>query len=158
MNIQKIKPLIKWLVDIGFTDIEIKDGEESLKLGRKSQADATPSPAYVQMSTPPLQHSVAHTHEAPAANAPEPKAAEVVTATGHKVCSPMVGTMYASPSPDSPPFVTVGQSVKVGDTLCIIEAMKMFNEIEADRAGVIVDILVNNGDPVEYDQPLFIIE
>lgn len=158
MNIQKIKPLIKWLVDIGFTDIEIKDGEESLKLGRKGQADATPSPAYVQMSTPPLQQPVAHAQEAPIAKAPEPKAPEVVTATGHKVCSPMVGTMYASPSPDSPPFVTIGQSVKVGDTLCIIEAMKMFNEIEADRAGVIVDVLVNNGDPVEYDQPLFIIE
>lgn len=158
MNIQKIKPLIKWLVDIGFTDIEIKDGEESLKLGRKGQQDATPSPAYVQMSTPPLQHSVAHTHEAPASKVPDHKSPESVTATGHKVCSPMVGTLYASPSPDSPPFVTIGQSVKVGDTLCIIEAMKMFNEIEADRAGVIVDVLVNNGDPVEYDQPLFIIE
>ena len=70
----------------------------------------------------------------------------------------MVGTMYTSPSPDAPPFVTIGQTVKVGDTLCIVEAMKMFNEIEADRAGKIVDILVANGDPIEYDQPLFIIE
>lgn len=159
MNIQKIKPLIKWLVETGFTDIEIKDGEESLKLGRSVQADATPSPAYVQMSTPPIQHPPAHHHEpAPASNHAENKPAEVVKATGHKVCSPMVGTMYTSPSPDAPQFVTVGQSVKVGDTLCIIEAMKMFNEIEADRAGVIVDVLVNNGEPVEYDQPLFIIE
>lgn len=159
MNIQKIKPLIKWLVETGFTDIEIKDGEESLKLGRRSQADTTPSPAYVQMSTPPLQNTVAHTHEpAPAAKSVATQAPEVVTATGHKVCSPMVGTMYTSPSPDAPVFVTVGKSVKVGDTLCIIEAMKMFNEIEADRAGVIVDILVSNGEPVEYDQPLFIIE
>lgn len=158
MNIQKIKPLIKWLVEIGFTDIEIKDGEESLKLGRSSQQDLMPSPAYVQMSTPPLHHA-AHHHEA---HHPQPKPQDskpaVVTATGHKVCSPMVGTMYTSPSPDSPAFVKIGQSVKAGDTLCIIEAMKMFNEIEADRAGVIVDILVQNGEPVEYDQPLFIIE
>lgn len=159
MNIQKIKPLIKWLVEIGFTDIEIKDGEESLKLGRNTQQDLTPSPAYVQMSTQPLHHPIHHHHET---HQPQPKAEihkpEVVTATGHKVCSPMVGTMYTSPSPDSPPFVKIGQSVKVGDTLCIIEAMKMFNEIEADRAGVIKDILVQNGEPVEYDQPLFIIE
>lgn len=158
MNIQKIKPLIKWLVEIGFTDIEIKDGEESLKLGRNTHQELTPTPAYVQMSTPPLHHPVHH-HDAHHA---QPKAQEskpaAVTATGHKVCSPMVGTMYTSPSPDSPAFVKIGQSVKVGDTLCIIEAMKMFNEIEADRAGVIVDILVQNGEPVEYDQPLFIIE
>ena len=160
MNIQKIKPLVKWLVEMGFTDIEIKDGEESLKLGRSVQQDLTPSPAYVQMSTPPLHHPVHHHHEAH--HHPHPKAVdskpEVVTATGHKVCSPMVGTLYTSPSPDSPVFVKIGQSVKVGDTLCIIEAMKMFNEIEADRAGVIIDILVQNGEPVEYDQPLFIIE
>ncbi|WP_188883561.1 acetyl-CoA carboxylase biotin carboxyl carrier protein, partial [Alicyclobacillus cellulosilyticus] len=77
---------------------------------------------------------------------------------GHKVRSPMVGTMYTSPSPDAAPFVTLGQSVKAGDTLCIIEAMKMFNEIEADRAGVITAIHVANGEPVEFDQPLFTIE
>ncbi len=162
MNIQKIKPLVKWLVEMGFTDIEIKDGEESLKLGRNAQQDMTPSPAYVQMSTQPLHHPLHHPVHHHEAHHPHPKATdnkpEVVTATGHKVCSPMVGTMYTSPSPDSPAFVKIGQSVKVGDTLCIIEAMKMFNEIEADRAGVIVDILVQNGEPVEYDQPLFIIE
>jgi acetyl-CoA carboxylase biotin carboxyl carrier protein len=79
-------------------------------------------------------------------------------ASGHKIRSPMVGTMYTSPSPENPPFVTIGQSVKVGDTLCIVEAMKMFNEIESDRAGKIVEILVKNGEPVEYDQILFIIE
>lgn len=157
MNIQKIKPLIKWLVEIGFTDIEIKDGEESLKLGRRGQQDTTPTPAYVHMSTPPaIQHS-GHSH-APQALSSEPKTSEVVKVAGHKVCSPMVGTMYTAPSPDSPAFVSIGQSVKVGDTLCIIEAMKMFNEIESDRAGVVVDILVKNGEPVEYDQPLFIIE
>ena len=77
---------------------------------------------------------------------------------GHQVHSPMVGTMYLAPSPDAKPFINVGQSVKAGDTLCIIEAMKMFNEIESDRSGVIKEILVNNGDPVEFDQPLFIIE
>ncbi|MDF1757346.1 MAG: acetyl-CoA carboxylase biotin carboxyl carrier protein [Legionellaceae bacterium] len=155
MNIRKIKPLIEWLVEVGFTDIEIKEGEESLKLGRNLQQDQTPTPAYVQMPPPIAPH---HHAPAPAPQAAAHKEVEPVKVTGHKVCSPMVGTLYTSPSPDSPAFAAVGQSVKVGDTLCIIEAMKMFNEIESDRAGVIVDILVENGAPVEYDQPLFIIE
>src|SRR3990167_3505596 len=146
MNIRKIKPLIEWLVEAGFTNIEIKEGEEYLKLGRNNNQDFTPAPAYMQMPHP-VSPAVAHYHVAAPA---EDKPKEVASATGHKVCSPMVGTLYTSPSPDSPPFVKIGQSVKVGDTLCIIEAMKMFNEIESDRAGVIVDILVNNGEPVEY--------
>jgi len=164
MNIQKTKPFIKWLAEMGFTDIEIKDGEESLKLRRSPQQDVTPHPAYIQMPTPPLQHQMHHpvhhheAHHQQPTSAPHDSKPAAVTATGHKVCSPMVGTMYTSPSPDAPAFVKIGQSVKAGDTLCIIEAMKMFNEIEADRAGVIVDILVQNGEPVEYDQPLFIIE
>lgn len=158
MNIQKIKPLIKWLVEMGFTDIEIKDGEESLKLGRSTKQDLTIPPAYVQMSTPPLHHPLQNhdlPHTLPKSHEDKPAP---LSAVGHKICSPMVGTMYTSPSPDSPPFVKVGQKVNVGDTLCIIEAMKMFNEIEADRAGTIVNILVQNGEPVEYDQPLFTIE
>ena len=89
---------------------------------------------------------------------PESKPAEAAVASGHKLRSPMVGTLYTSSSPDTPAFVNVGQSVKIGDTLCIIEAMKMFNEIEADKTGVITAVLVSNGDPVEYDQPLFVIE
>lgn len=155
MNIRKIKPLIEWLVEIGFTDIEIKEGEESLKLGRNVQLDQTPTPTYVQMPPPVAsQHNNHLPHLPPVEHSPK----DIVKTSGHKVCSPMVGTLYTSPSPDSAAFVKIGQSVKVGDTLCIIEAMKMFNEIESDRAGVVVDILVENGDPIEYDQPLFIIE
>ena len=156
MNIRKIKPLIEWLVEMGFTDIEIKEGEESLKVGRNARQEHIPAPAYVQMQphTP-----TNHQNMQPVAHAAEAKpAADVVKVTGNKVCSPMVGTLYASSSPEAPPFVSIGQSVKAGDTLFIIEAMKMFNEIESDRTGVIVDILVKNGEPVEYDQPLFIIE
>ena len=152
MNIRKIKPLIEWLVDMGFTEIEIKEGEESLRLGRQTQAqNAVPhSPAYVQFpSAAPIA--------APAAPVASP-AETKETPAGHPVLSPMVGTLYTSPSPDASPFVSIGKTVKTGDTLCIIEAMKMFNEIEADRSGVITGILVTNGEPVEFGQPLFIIE
>ncbi|MDP3705644.1 MAG: acetyl-CoA carboxylase biotin carboxyl carrier protein [Legionellaceae bacterium] len=152
MNIRKIKPLIEWLVEIGFSEIEIKEGEESLRLSRQTQSGHASAPAYIQMPPQAAAHQQAVPH------IPEAKAAEPAVASGHKVRSPMVGTMYTSPSPEAPVFVTIGQSVKVGDTLCIIEAMKMFNEIEADRAGVITAILVASGEPVEYDQPLFIIE
>jgi acetyl-CoA carboxylase biotin carboxyl carrier protein len=151
MNIRKIKPLIEWLVEIGFTDIEIKEGEESLKLGRNNNPEPVVNPAYIQMPQQVAPH-------APAPPPLDSKPVEVVKSTGHQVRSPMVGTMYTSPSPDAPSFVSVGQSVKVGDTLCIVEAMKMFNEIECDRAGVIAEVLVASGEPVEYDQPLFIIE
>lgn len=153
INNPKTKPFIKWLVEMGFTEIEIKEGEESLHVSRNQPSSQSVPPAYVQMpaSTPAVAHSFAA--------AQEQKAAEpTVTSSGHKVRAPMVGTMYVAPSPDAAPFVKVGQSVKVGDTLCIIEAMKMFNEIEADHAGVIKEILVTSGQPVEYDQPLFIIE
>jgi acetyl-CoA carboxylase biotin carboxyl carrier protein len=149
MDIRKIKKLIDLLDETGISEIEIKEGEESLRLSRYSHY------------TEPARQMPAPSGAAVAAQPPAPKGAEhkpVETSSAHKVRSPMVGTMYASPSPDASPFVNVGQSVKVGDTLCIIEAMKMFNEIEADRAGVITAILVANGEPVEYDQPLFTIE
>ncbi|MDP3561504.1 MAG: acetyl-CoA carboxylase biotin carboxyl carrier protein [Legionellaceae bacterium] len=158
MNIRKIKPLIEWLVDIGFSEIEIKEGEESLRLCRHSQSGQGTPPAYIQMpQSNPAPASMAPQHHA-TTHAPTTSKAEEPVMSGHKVRSPMVGTMYTSPSPEAPVFVTVGQTVKVGDTLCIIEAMKMFNEIEADRSGVVTAILVTNGEPVEYDQPLFIIE
>lgn len=159
MDIRKIRKLIELLDETGISEIEIKEGDDSLRLSRHSQmVMEAPSHKYVQ-------HQQQHSHQSfvpPAAPAPsvthaENKPAEIVAA-GHKVRSPMVGTMYTSPSPDTPSFVTLGQSVKAGETLCIIEAMKMFNEIESDKAGVITAILVTNGDPVEYDQPLFIIE
>lgn len=151
MDIRKIKKLIDLIDETGIAEIEIKEGEESVRISRQppmhvmAQAPV-PSPA-IQIPTAPVAATPAPT--------PVPKAA---AANGHKVKSPMVGTLYTASSPENPPFVTLGQSVSVGDTLCIIEAMKMFNEIEADKAGKIVEILVGNGEPVEYDQPLFIIE
>ncbi|MBA2655759.1 MAG: acetyl-CoA carboxylase biotin carboxyl carrier protein [Tatlockia sp.] len=152
MDIRKIKKLIELLEETGVSEIEIKEGEESVRLTRHH---------YYSAEAPPMRHAAPapQAYHAPAPNSThtEHKPAPA-TKPGHKVRSPMVGTMYTSPSPDAAAFVTIGQTVKVGDTLCIIEAMKMFNEIEADRAGKVIDILIANGDPIEYDQPLFIIE
>ncbi|GGI86434.1 acetyl-CoA carboxylase biotin carboxyl carrier protein [Legionella impletisoli] len=152
MDIRKIKKLIELLEETGISEIEIKEGEESVRLSRHHYA--AEAPAVRQIHVSPAPQAPAPT---PAPVASESKPAEEPS-KGHKVRSPMVGTMYTSPSPDAAPFVTLGQSVKAGDTLCIIEAMKMFNEIEADRAGVITAIHVANGEPVEFDQPLFTIE
>jgi len=150
MDIRKIKKLIELLEETGISEIEIKEGEESLRLSRHHH-HPTEAPQVRYVSSPhvsaPSSVSVATPDDTPAE-----------ATSGHKVRSPMVGTMYISPTPDAAPFVAIGQSVKAGETLCIIEAMKMFNEIEADRAGIITAILIANGDPVEYDQPLFIIE
>ncbi len=163
MDIRKIRKLIELLEETGISEIEIKEGEESLRLSRYSNAPVEvpqvhyiSSPAAAPVPQQPAAHYPMQTNAAHAA-APEHKPAAPMAA-GHKIHSPMVGTMYTSPSPEAPPFVTIGQTVKVGDTLCIVEAMKMFNEIESDRTGKIVDILVKNGEPVEYDQVLFIIE
>ena len=153
MKITQVKSLVKWLVEIGFTEIEIKDGEESLRLCRHGQAGHSVAPVSVQVQ-PPAAHHHTPTIPTPAS----PKAEVAAEPQGHNIRSPMVGTFYASSSPESPVFAKVGQKVKAGDTLCIIEAMKMFNEIEADKAGTILAVLVSNGEPVEYDQPLFIIE
>lgn len=156
MDIRKIKKLIELLEETGISEIEIKEGEESLRLSRHSHVSE------MQIPTQPRYHVTTQTtttqppSPTPSTDIKSDKQTPAIA--GHTIRSPMVGTMYASASPDAAAFVTVGQSVKVGDTLCIIEAMKMFNEIEADRAGVITAILVANGDPVEYDQPLFIIE
>ncbi|MCX7117999.1 MAG: acetyl-CoA carboxylase biotin carboxyl carrier protein [Legionellales bacterium] len=146
MDIRKIKKLIELLEETGISEIEIKEGEESLRLSRHSPSLEAPYARYA----PPIQQPTVH-------HAPETPSKESVK-HAHSLRAPMVGTMYLSPSPDAPPFVTLGQSVKAGDTMCIIEAMKMFNEIEADRSGVVKAILVENGDPVEYDQPLLTIE
>jgi acetyl-CoA carboxylase biotin carboxyl carrier protein len=156
MDIRKIRKLIELLEETGISEIEIKEGEESLRLSRHStMASETSQIRYVSTPPSPQQSAIAPSHPATAPGSQQP-AEELIA--GHKIRSPMVGTMYTSPSPDAAPFVTVGQSVKAGDTLCIVEAMKMFNEIEADRAGKIIAILIANGEPVEYDQPLFIIE
>ena len=148
MDIRKIRKLIELLEETGISEIEIKEGEESLRLSRHSHWAEPTAQRHA-----PVQHAPQY---APAL-VPELKTPEPIS-LAHHVRSPMVGTLYTSPSPDTPAFVTIGKHVKVGDTLCIIEAMKMFNEIEADRAGVITGILVTNGEPVEYDQPLFAIE
>jgi len=157
MDIRKIRKLIELLEETGISEIEIKEGEESLRLSRHSSS--APIEQQIRYVSPPPVNQPAPgpvTSNPIAAHHDHKPAAPM--ALGHKVRSPMVGTMYTSPSPETPPFVAVGQTVKAGDTLCIVEAMKMFNEIEADRAGKIVEILVKNGDPVEYDQILFIIE
>ncbi|KTD67532.1 acetyl-CoA carboxylase biotin carboxyl carrier protein [Legionella shakespearei] len=158
MDIRKIRKLIELLEETGISEIEIKEGEESLRLSRHSSAPVE-APQQIRYISPQPQQQQPVAAPAPTPIHPSHSESKPVPASnGHKVRSPMVGTMYTSPSPETPPFVSIGQAVKVGDTLCIVEAMKMFNEIEADRAGKIVEILVKNGDPVEYDQALFIIE
>lgn len=166
MDIRKIRKLIELLEETGISEIEIKEGDNSLRLSQhKHVVSEAPQIHYVASpqahQPPPLQAQTPAPVAAPPPAAPHThhdiKPAAPVS-SGHQVRSPMVGTMYASPSPDTPPFVSVGQTIKVGDTLCIVEAMKMFNEIESDRAGVITEILVKNGEPVEYDQVLFVIE
>lgn len=151
MDIRKIKKLIDLIDETGIAEIEIKEGEESVRLSRYTN-NAAPNPPMPSAPVPP-QPVVTTTP-----SLPEIVSEKKPTSSGHQVKSPMVGTMYTAPSPEASPFVQVGQQVNIGDTLCIIEAMKMFNEIEADKAGIIAEVLVANGDPVEYDQPLFIIE
>ena len=153
MDIRKVKKLIELLEESGIDEIEIKEGEESVRISRNSnKAMAMP-----QQYAAPMQAPMAPT-PAPAPAAPSPAPAAVSNEPdGHKVKSPMVGTFYRASSPESKPFVEVGQSVKAGDTLCIVEAMKMMNQIEADKSGTVVAILVDNAEPVEFDQPLFVI-
>jgi len=141
MDIRKVKKLIELLEETGVADIEIKEGEESVRISRMPTG----------MTVAPMMHA-----PAPMA-APVAAPAAPAKVEGHVVTSPMVGTWYASPAPDAAAFVKLGQQVKVGDTLCIIEAMKIMNPIESDRAGTVVSILVENGHPVEFEQPLFVI-
>jgi acetyl-CoA carboxylase biotin carboxyl carrier protein len=147
VDIRKIKKLIELLEASSLTEIEIVEGEESVHLVRGGAVLAAPALAAPQVVAPA------------AAVAPELTAAEDEDQIpeGEAVLAPMVGTFYAASSPEAQPFVSLGQSVGVGDTLCIIEAMKMFNQIEADVSGTVVAILVETGQPVEYDQPLFVI-
>ena len=145
MDIRKVKKLIELLEDSSLTEIEVVEGEESVRLVRGGQMIA---PQIIQ-HLPPVAAAVP-------AGLPTDESDEQIPA-GEPVLAPMVGTFYASSSPDAPAFVTMGQAVGVGDTLCIIEAMKMFNQIESDVAGTVVAILAENGQPVEYDQPLFVI-
>ena len=152
MDIRKVKKLIELLEESGVAEIEIKEGEESVRISRQSQ---TPMMTHMQMAPMAPMHAPAPAVAAPVAAEPTPASAEI---SGHVVRAPMVGTFYRSPSPGAKSFVEEGQTVKVGDTLCIIEAMKLLNQIEADKAGTVKAVLVENGQPVEYNQPLFVIE
>ncbi len=148
MDIRKIKKLIELLEESGIAELEIKEGEESVRISRQLTA---------------LPVAAAPVEVAPVAAAPAPIAAPAETAVveevqGHQIKSPMVGTYYSSASPTAGPFVANGKKVNIGDTLCIIEAMKMMNQIEADKAGTVKQIMLENGQPVEFDQVLFVIE
>jgi acetyl-CoA carboxylase biotin carboxyl carrier protein len=150
MDIRKVKKLIELLEESGIAEIEIHEGEESVRISRSSQI----APAMMMQAAPVAAAPAA---PAPAAAAPA-ESSEPALPSGHQVTSPIVGTFYRSPSPNAKVFVEVGQNVNSGDTLCIIEAMKIMNQIEADKSGVVKAILAENGQPVEYGQPLFIIE
>jgi len=153
MDIRKVKKLIELLEASSVDEIEIKEGEESVRISRNKAASiAMAAPVAAPAMPAPLA-------PAPAAPAPVPATTEAAApSTANAVTSPMVGTFYRSPSPDAPAFVEVGQSVRAGDVLCIVEAMKMMNQIEADRAGVVTAIHAENGEPVEFDQPLITVE
>lgn len=150
MDIRKIKKLIELVQESGIAELEITEGEESVRISAPTAA-----PAGATYVAPAVAAPVA---AAPVATAMAPAAEAAAAPAGHPVKSPMVGSFYRAATPGAKPFVEVGDSVNIGDTLCIIEAMKMMNQIEADKAGVIKAILAENGDPIEFDEPLFIIE
>lgn len=153
MDIRKVKKLIELLEESGINEIEIHEGEESVRISRGSSATTS----VITAAAPPAHHAIAAPAPAAVAAADTTAPTETV-ANGHVMRAPMVGTFYRSPSPGAKPFTEVGTKVKAGDTLCIIEAMKMLNQIEADVSGTVVEILGENGQPVEFDQPLFVIE
>lgn len=150
MDIRKVKKLIELLEESGVAELEIHEGEESVRISRH------PTGGSAMYMTPPPAMAIPAAAAPPATPAPTVEVSSLPS--GHVVTSPMVGTFYRSSAPGNKSFVEVGQRVDVGETLCIIEAMKMFNQIEADKAGTIKAILVENGQPVEYGQPLFVIE
>jgi acetyl-CoA carboxylase biotin carboxyl carrier protein len=152
MDIRKVKKLIELLEESGIAEIEIKEGEDSVRISRATTG--APVPQYFAAPAP------APAAAAPAPAAPAAEAAPLARRKDDKnvVTAPMVGTYYAAPSPTAKPFVAIGDEVKVGQVLCIIEAMKMMNQIESDRAGKVTAIMCNNGEPVEFGQPLFVVE
>ncbi|AGH37733.1 Biotin carboxyl carrier protein of acetyl-CoA carboxylase [Bibersteinia trehalosi USDA-ARS-USMARC-188] len=155
MDIRKIKKLIELVEESGITELEVTEEEGTVRISRAAPA----APAVQYVAAPQAAPAVAPVAAAaPAASAPQAASAPSAEVSGHAILSPMVGTFYRSPSPEAAPFVEVGQTVKAGDTLCIVEAMKMMNRIESDKAGVVKAILVNDGEAVEFDQKLFVIE
>ena len=161
MDIRKVKKLIELLEESGIAEIEIKEGEESVRISRQGTLPPMAAPVqYALPAAPAFAPAAAPAAPAvPAAPAaPAAAPASAAARTENAVTAPMVGTYYASPSPGAKVFVEIGSEVKAGQTLCIIEAMKMMNQIESDRSGKVVAILANNGEPVEFGQPLFIVE
>jgi acetyl-CoA carboxylase biotin carboxyl carrier protein len=162
MDIRKIKKLIELLEESSLSEIEIVEGEESVRLSRGGNVTmapmthGVPAPVHAAAWSAPAD-SMPASDDTPASPASAAQPEEEAVPEGELVRAPMVGTFYASPSPDADPFVSLGQHVKEGETMCIIEAMKMFNQIEAEASGTVVAILVENGQPVEFDQPLFVI-
>ncbi len=156
MDIRKIKKLIELVEESGIAELEISEGEESVRISRAPVNTGYPVMPQVYAAPAPQQPALAAA-VAPAA-APAAAAPASAEISGHIVRSPMVGTFYRTPSPDAKAFVEVGQKVNAGDTLCIVEAMKMMNQIEADKSGVVKAILVESGQPVEFDEPLVVIE
>ena len=158
MDLRKIKKLIDLLEESNLAEIEIKEGEESVRLARAPKGGYAPlAAAPVAIAAPPPAAPMPMSSPSEAATGSSTKPASAALPDGHVLRAPMVGTYYASSAPDKPPFASVGQAVKAGDTLAIIEAMKMFNPIEADVSGTVVAILCESGHPVEFDQPLFVI-
>ncbi|HET6905640.1 MAG TPA: acetyl-CoA carboxylase biotin carboxyl carrier protein [Rhodanobacteraceae bacterium] len=158
MDLRKIKKLIDLLEQSNLSELEIHEGEEVVRLSRHPVASATQPTVLVQQTpSAPATVASAPAASAPAASVESVPAAERGLPAGHIVRAPMVGTFYASASPGAPPFVAVGTQVKAGDPLGIIEAMKMFNQLEADVSGTVLAIVAENGQPVEFDQPLFVI-
>lgn len=161
MDIRKVKKLIELLQETGIGEIEIHEGEESVRISRNHGSTAPAQVVYAPAPAPAATHLASPVAPTTTATPPDTTAAPAASSRqtdGHTVKSPMVGTVYLSSAPGEKPFVEVGKTVQVGDTLCVIEAMKMFNQIEADKAGVVSARLVENGNPVEYDQALFVIE
>ncbi|MBD3653729.1 acetyl-CoA carboxylase biotin carboxyl carrier protein [Kangiella sp.] len=152
MDLRKIKKLIELVEESGVAELEIQEGEESVRISRHSSAAPAPVHYSVPQTAPAPQAAPAPQHDSAPAETAEPEM------SGHIIRSPMVGTFYAAPSPGAKDFVQVGQQVNAGDVLCIVEAMKMMNQIESDVTGTVKAILVSNGEPVEYDEPMFIIE
>jgi len=154
MDIRKIKKLIELLEESGIAEIEIKEGEEAVRISRMPSGNTV---SQVHMPALPAAVPGAAAAPAPAAALAAPEAGKPKP-NEHVITAPMVGTFYASPSPGAKPFVEIGDEIKVGQVLCIIEAMKMMNQIEADKAGRVTSIMARNGDPVEFGQPLFVVE
>ena len=157
MDIRKVKKLIELLEESGIAEIEISEGEESVRISRYPAGGAHPPPV-VHYAPAPMAPAAAAPVAAPAALAIAAPAPAPAAKADHTVTAPMVGTFYSAATPGAKAFVDIGSEVNVGDTLCIIEAMKMMNQIESDKAGRVTAVLVKNGDPVEFGQPLFIIE